>query len=90
MCNSCATRLLLFCFQQLKGDLWIAWALLTFQVKGESEAIYKPGERFYEAPNGIHLVSANAGQTAPLGFVAYFTCDQHVPLSTEVPENKSP
>jgi quercetin dioxygenase-like cupin family protein len=60
------------------------------QVKGEPEAIYKPGETFYEAPNGIHLVSANASQTAPLRFVAYFTCDHHVPLSTEVSENKSP
>ena len=59
------------------------------QVKGEPEAIYKAGESFYEAPNGVHLVSANASQSAPLRFVAYFTCDHHAPLSTEVSENKS-
>ena len=59
------------------------------QVKGEPEAIYKAGESFYEAPNGVHLVSANASQSVPLKFVAYFTCDHHAPLSTEVSENKS-
>jgi quercetin dioxygenase-like cupin family protein len=57
------------------------------QVKGEPEAIYKAGESFYEAPNGVHLVSANASQTAPLKFLAYFTCDHHAPLSTDVPEH---
>src|SRR5271165_2879603 len=30
------------------------------QVKGEAEAVYRTGESFYEAPNGTHLVSANA------------------------------
>src|SRR5215831_1948349 len=32
------------------------------QVKGEPEAIYKAGESFYEAPDGVHLVSMNASQ----------------------------
>lgn len=59
------------------------------QVKGEPEAIYKAGESFYEAPNGVHLVSANASQVAPLKFIAYFTCDHRAPLSSEVPERKS-
>jgi quercetin dioxygenase-like cupin family protein len=54
------------------------------QVKGEPEAVYKAGDSFYEAPNGVHLVSANASQTAPLKFLAYFTCDHQAPLSTEV------
>ena len=29
-------------------------------MKGEPETIYKAGESFYEAPKGIHLISANA------------------------------
>lgn len=57
------------------------------QVKGEPEAVYKAGDSFYEAPNGVHLVSANASQTAPLRFLAYFTCDHQAPLSTDVPEH---
>jgi len=57
------------------------------QVKGEPEAIYKVGESFYEAPNGVHLVSANASSTEPAKFVAYLICDQDAPLSVDVPEN---
>ena len=54
---------------------------LRTKVKGEPEAIYKAGESFYEAPNGVHEVSANASQTSPARFIAYFLCDRQVPLS---------
>jgi len=59
------------------------------QVKGEPEAIYKAGESFYEAPNGVHQVSANASAKDPLKFLAFFTCDHQAPLSTDVSQNKS-
>jgi quercetin dioxygenase-like cupin family protein len=62
----------------------ISGALRT-QVKGEPEAIYKASETFYEAPNGVHAVSANASQTEPVKFLAYFVCDRDVPLSTDTP-----
>jgi quercetin dioxygenase-like cupin family protein len=55
------------------------------QVKGEPEAIYQAGESFYEAPGGTHLVSANASQTTPARFLAYFTCDHDTPLSVPPP-----
>jgi quercetin dioxygenase-like cupin family protein len=57
------------------------------QVKGEPEAIYKVGESFYEAPNGVHLVSANASSTEPAMFLAYLLCDRDAPLSVDVPVN---
>ena len=60
------------------------------QVKGEAQAIYKPGESFYEAPGGVHLVSANASSTEPATFLAYFVCDHDTPLSVDVPEIKKP
>jgi len=60
---------------------------LRTQVKGEPEMIYKASESFYEAPNGVHLVSANASSTEPAKFVAYLICDQDAPLSVDVPEN---
>ena len=59
---------------------------LRTQVKGEPETIYKAGESFYEAPNGVHLVSANASSTEPAKFVAYLVCDQNAPLSVDVQE----
>jgi len=61
---------------------------LRTQVKGESEAIYKPGETFYEAPDGVHQVSANASGKVPAKFLAYFVCDRETPLSVDVPESK--
>lgn len=61
---------------------------LRTHVEGEPEAIYKAGENFYEAPNGVHLVSANASDKERAKLLAYFVCDNHMPLSVEVPENK--
>jgi len=48
---------------------------LRTQVKGEPLAIYKAGETFYEAPNGVHLVSANASDKERARLLAYFVCD---------------
>jgi quercetin dioxygenase-like cupin family protein len=43
--------------------------------------VYRAGESFYEAPNGRHLVSANASQTEPATFLATFVCDHATELS---------
>jgi quercetin dioxygenase-like cupin family protein len=59
------------------------------QVKGQSEAIYGPGESFYEAPNGVHQVSANASDKLPVRFLAYFVCDRETPLTVPAPEGKA-
>jgi quercetin dioxygenase-like cupin family protein len=61
---------------------------VKMQVKGEAEAIYRAGESFYEAPQGVHEVSANASATEPATFLAYFVCDREGPLSTPVPAGK--
>src|SRR6267154_1576636 len=53
------------------------------------EAIYRAGESFYEAPNGVHLISANASDKEPVRFLASFTCDRETPLSVAVPETGS-
>jgi quercetin dioxygenase-like cupin family protein len=62
---------------------------VRMQVKGEPEAIYKPGQSFYEAPNGIHSVSANASKTERARFLAYFTCDHDTPLTVAAPGTKA-
>jgi quercetin dioxygenase-like cupin family protein len=58
---------------------------VRMQVKGEPEFIYKTGQSFYEAPNGVHAVSANASKTKPARFLAYFTCDRETPLTVAAP-----
>jgi quercetin dioxygenase-like cupin family protein len=53
-------------------------------VKGEAARTYGVGESFYEPPNGIHLVSANASSSGPAKFIAFFVCDRDTPLSVGV------
>jgi quercetin dioxygenase-like cupin family protein len=60
---------------------------LRSQVKGAPEGIYQAGESFYEEPNGVHEVSANASSTEPAKLLAYFLCDHDTPLSADVPES---
>ncbi|MGA3225505.1 MAG: cupin domain-containing protein [Acidobacteriaceae bacterium] len=63
---------------------------VRMQVKGGTESIYRVGDSFYEAPNGIHLVSANASKKEPATFLAYFICDHSGPLSVKVPMEDKP
>ena len=65
----------------------VAGALRT-QVRGEKEAVYTAGESFYEPANGVHVVSANASQTEPAKFLAFFVCDHDAPLSAAAPGGK--
>jgi quercetin dioxygenase-like cupin family protein len=60
---------------------YVVSGAIRSQVKGEPEAVYKSGESFFEAANGVHLISANASSTEPAKFVAYFLCDHETELS---------
>lgn len=64
---------------------YIAQGAVRMHFQGDTAAVYKAGESFYEAPNGVHLVSANASATEPAKLVAYFVCDNDKPLSSPVP-----
>jgi quercetin dioxygenase-like cupin family protein len=57
---------------------------VRMQVEGGAESIYKAGDSFYEAENGVHLVSENASAKEPATFLAYFICDHTAPLSVKV------
>jgi quercetin dioxygenase-like cupin family protein len=66
---------------------YVAEGSIRFQVKGEAEVVYKTGETFYEAPNGVHQVSANASDKLPAKLLAYFVCDHETPLSVPPPQS---
>jgi len=66
---------------------YVVEGAIRSQVKGQPERVYKTGESFYEEPNGIHAVSANASVTEPAKLLAYFVCDHDAALSVEVPGN---
>jgi quercetin dioxygenase-like cupin family protein len=69
---------------------YVVEGALRTQINGEPEMIYRAGESFYEAPNGVHAISANAGTAEPAKFVAFFVCDRETPLSVDVPGSKVP
>ena len=60
---------------------YVAQGAIRFQVKGGPEAVYKAGESFYEAPNGVHQVSANASDKEPAKLIAFFVCDHETTLT---------
>ncbi len=62
---------------------------LRNRVKGEPEATYKAGDSFYEPPNSLHIVAANASTDKPVRFLAWFTCDRATPLTAPVPDTSA-
>jgi quercetin dioxygenase-like cupin family protein len=64
---------------------YVVEGTLRSKVNGETEATYKVGESFYEAPNGIHAISANASASDPAKFLAFFVCDHDTLLSVPPP-----
>ena len=50
------------------------------------EIKYKGGQAFFEAPNGVHLGSANVDKTKAAKLLAYFVCDHETPVTVAVPQ----
>ena len=67
---------------------YVVRGAIRTRVEGEPESIYQTGQSFYEAPHGVHAVSANARSTESAAFLAYFVCDRDVPLSIDVPRGR--
>jgi quercetin dioxygenase-like cupin family protein len=61
---------------------YVAQGAIRFRVKGGGpESIFKAGESFYEPPNGVHEVSANASDKEPAKLIAFFVCDHETLLT---------
>lgn len=53
---------------------------IVMQMKGEKKVTLGPGETFYEAPDGVHLVGRNASKTAPAKFVVLLVKEKGAPI----------
>ena len=60
------------------------------QVRGGPVEVFRAGQSFYEPPNGVHSVSANASDQEPVRFLATFVCDHDRPLTTAAPADTAP
>ena len=49
--------------------VYVLEGALTMQVDGHDPVTLKPGETFYESPDDVHRVSANASKTEPVKFL---------------------
>lgn len=57
---------------------------LTMQLKGAAPVTLRPGQTFYEGPDDIHEVSANASRTAPAKILVFMVKDKSRPASRAV------
>jgi len=67
---------------------YVAHGSLRFQVGGQPETVYRAGESLYGAPRSQHVVSANASESVPVTFVAFFICDREGPRTVSLEENQ--
>ncbi|MGQ0646922.1 MAG: cupin domain-containing protein [Gemmatimonadaceae bacterium] len=65
---------------------YILEGAMRMRVSDRAETIYTVGQSFFEGPDDVHRVSANASDSLPARFLAYFTCDRETPLSIPVPD----
>ena len=61
---------------------------VRMQVAGSPQVTLGPGETFYEGPDDIHTVSANASPSEPARILVVMIRDKSKPLSTDVPSKE--
>jgi quercetin dioxygenase-like cupin family protein len=57
---------------------------VTMQVRGSSPVTLRRGQTFYEAPDDVHVVSANTSRTAPARLLVIMIKDKGKPGSRSV------
>jgi quercetin dioxygenase-like cupin family protein len=57
---------------------------VRMQIEGSAPVTLGPGETFYEGPDDIHTVSANASQTRAARILVFVVKDKALPVSTPV------
>jgi len=62
---------------------------VVMQVAGQKAVTLGPGGTFYEGPEDVHTVSANASRTKPARILVFMVRDAGTPISIAVPADKS-
>jgi quercetin dioxygenase-like cupin family protein len=57
---------------------------VRMQIEGAAPVTLGPGETFYEGPDDVHTVSANASQTKPARILVFIIKNKAAPVSTPV------
>ncbi len=70
--------------------VYVLEGALTMQLKGGTPVTLRPGQTFYEGPNDIHQVSANASRTAPAKILVFMVKDKAREASRDVTPKEVP
>jgi quercetin dioxygenase-like cupin family protein len=60
--------------------IYVLEGAVEMQMAGGEKVTLRPGQTFYEDPNGVHLVGRNASDTEPAKFVVVLVKNQGAPL----------
>ena len=63
---------------------------VTMQVQGQAQVTLRAGQTFYEGPDDIHQVSANASRTATAKILVFMVKDKARPASRAIPAQSGP
>jgi quercetin dioxygenase-like cupin family protein len=63
---------------------------MRMQVEGSSVQLLGPGQTFYEGPDDIHSVSANASPTKPARILVFMVKEKGAPVSRPVAPKSQP
>jgi quercetin dioxygenase-like cupin family protein len=61
--------------------VYVLEGAMTMQVDGSAPVTLGPGQTFYEGPNDVHRVSANASQIEPAKILVFIIKDKGKPVS---------
>lgn len=62
---------------------------LRMQIASSPAVTLRQGETFYEDPTDVHLVSANASETAPAKILVFIVKNKGAPVSRDVPPKET-
>ena len=67
--------------------VYVLQGAVRMQIQGSTPVTLGPGDTFYEGPDDIHAVSANASQTQPARILVFVVKDKGAPLSIRILES---
>ena len=70
--------------------VYVLEGAMTMQVDGSAPVTVKPGQTFYEGPQDVHRVSANASKTEPAKILVFMIKDKDKPASRPVASKEAP
>lgn len=69
--------------------VYVLQGAVVMQVAGSPAVTLRKGQTFYEGPNDVHVVSANASKTVPAKILVFVVKDKDKPVSRDAaPEAK--